>query len=131
MKERQSQVDSQFNSSLNAPLKLNSIAYGVIGLTMITALIHLSLSFRLPDGSGLIFLLNGIGYLALLAAIYAPLAFLARYRSLFCWILIAYTALTIVLWIFIGAYDLIAYIAKGVEVALILLLWLEAPRFAK
>jgi hypothetical protein len=46
---------------------LNSIAYGVIVLTLITAISHLYLSFQFPNGPDPAFLLNGIGYLGLLA----------------------------------------------------------------
>lgn len=109
---------------------LNSIAYGVILLTTITALIHLYLSFQFPNGPDPAFLLNAIGYFALLIAIYAPFSLLARYRSLCCWLLIAYTALTIVLWLFFGANSWIAYIDKSVEVLLILLVWAETRRFS-
>jgi hypothetical protein len=109
---------------------LNRIAYSVMVLTAITAFIHLYLSFQFPDGPDLVFMLNGIGYLALVGAIYAPIPALARYRSLVCWILIAYTALTIVLWLFFGADVWYAYIDKAVEVVLILATWLEARRFS-
>ncbi|MCE7986599.1 MAG: hypothetical protein DYG89_35955 [Caldilinea sp. CFX5] len=109
---------------------LNSIAYGVIVLTLITALIHLSQSLQFPEGPDRVFLLNAIGYIALLAAIYLPLPRLARYRSLFCWILIGYTALTIALWLFFGARSVTAYLDKVVEVGLILLLWTETRRFS-
>lgn len=108
--------------------QLNSIAYGVIILTATTALIHLYLSFQFPDGPDPAFLLNGIGYLALLGAIYAPIPALMRYRILFCWLLIAYTALTIALWFIFGVEAWYAYLDKAVEVALILLLWLELRR---
>ncbi len=121
MKERRSQLRPH----------LNTIAYGVMGLTIITALIHFYISFQFADGSGFIFLLNGIGYLGLLGAIYLPIAFLARYRSLWCWCLLAYTALTVALWFFIGASDSsIAYVDKVVELVLIFLVWLEARRFS-
>jgi hypothetical protein len=111
-------------------LQLNSIAYGVIILTITTAVIHLYLSSQFPNGPDPAFMLNGIGYFVLLAAIYAPLPILARHRSLFCWLLIAYTALTIVLWLFFGANSWIAYIDKTGEVALVLLLWAETRRFS-
>ena len=110
--------------------QLNSIAYGVMILTTITALIHLYLSFQFPNGPDPAFLLNAIGYFALLGAIYVPSALLARHRSLFCWLFIAYTALTIVLWLFFGANSWLAYIDKSVEVLLILLLWAETRRFS-
>lgn len=109
---------------------LNSISYGVIILTLITALIHLSQSLQFPEGPDRVFLLNAIGYIVLLAAIYAPVAMLGHYRSLFCWILIGYAALTIALWLFFGARSVTAYIDKLVEVSLILLLWTETRRFS-
>ena len=111
--------------------QLNSIAYGVILLAAITALIHLYLSLQFPNGPDFAFLLNGIGYLVLVGAIYAPIPLLARYRSLFCWLLIAYTALTIVLWFFFGANVWYAYVDKAVEIALILFVWLETRRFSE
>ena len=109
---------------------LNSIAYGVIVLTLITAISHLYLSFQFPNGPDPAFLFNGIGYLGLLAAIYLPVPGLMRYRGLLCWLLIAYTALTIALWFFIGGASALASLVKIVEVGLILLLWTETRRFS-
>ena len=109
---------------------LNSIAYGVILLTLSTALIHLSQSFQFPEGPDRVFLLNAIGYIVLLAAIYTPLPMLARYRSRVTWVLIGYTTLTIALWLFFGARSVTAYIDKAIEVGLILLLWAETRRFS-
>jgi len=96
---------------------------GIIALTLGTALIHLSLNF--PD---LGFMLNGLGYLTLLAALYLPIPQLARYRDIVRWILIGYAALTILLWILLGDRTAIGYTAKAIEVALITLLLLEARR---
>jgi hypothetical protein len=96
---------------------------GIVLLTLGTALIHLQLAF--PDP---VFILNGLGYLTLLAALYLPVPRLARYRSVVRWVLIGYTALTIFLWILIGARIPIGYVDKAIEVALIVLLLLEARR---
>ena len=96
---------------------------GIILLTLATALIHLQLAF--PDP---VFILNGLGYLALLAALYLPVAPLARYRNIVRWALIGYAALTIFLWILLGARTSIGYLDKAIEIALILLLLLEARR---
>ena len=74
------------------------------------------------------FILNGLGYLALLAALYLPVAPLARYRGAVRWVLVGYTALTILLWVLIGARSTIGYVDKVIEVALIALLLLEARR---
>ena len=94
---------------------------GIVLLTLATALIHLQLAF--PDPA---FILNGLGYLALLAALYLPVPRLARYRNLVRWVLIGFTALTILLWILLGARTPIGYVDKAIEVALILLLLLDA-----
>jgi hypothetical protein len=90
-------------------------------LTLATALIHLQLNF--PDPT---FILNGLGYLALIAALFLPS--LARYRGLVRWALIGYTALTILLWLFLGARTPIGYMDKVIEIVLIALLLIEARR---
>ena len=94
---------------------------GIVVFTLATALIHLQLAF--PDSA---FILNGFGYLALLAALYLPLPRVARYRNILRWVLVGYAALSILLWIFLGARTLIGYIDKAIEISLIALLLLEA-----
>jgi hypothetical protein len=96
---------------------------GVAMLTLATALIHLQLNF--PDP---VFILNGLGYLALLAALFLPLPQIARYRNAVRFVLIGYVALTIFLWVLIGERSPIGYIDKTIEVGLILLLLIEARR---
>jgi hypothetical protein len=100
-----------------------ALRVGIVLLTLATALIHLQLAF--PDPA---FILNGLGYLTLLAALYLPVPRLARYRNAVRWVLIGFTALTILLWILLGARTPIGYADKAIEVALILLLLLEARR---
>jgi hypothetical protein len=96
---------------------------GIVLLTLVTALIHLQLAF--PDP---MFILNGLGYLTLLAALYLPIPQLARYRSIVRWVFIGYTALTVTLWLAIGARTAVGFISAVDEVALIVLLLLEARR---
>jgi hypothetical protein len=106
-------------TSWSVPIRL-----GIIALTIATAIVHLYLGFQgLP-----LFLLNGLGYLALLAALCLPISQLAPYRSLIRWALVGYTALTIILWLVItgGASNSTGYIDKVVEVLLIVLLVAEA-----
>lgn len=100
-----------------------AIRAGIIVLTLATALIHLQLNF--PDP---VFIMNGLGYLGLLAALYLPLPQLSRYRNLARWALIGFTALTIFLWVLFGARIPIGYIDKAIEIALIALLLLDARR---
>ncbi len=96
---------------------------GIALLTLATALIHLQLNF--PDP---MFILNGLGYLALLAALFLPS--LACYRGLIRWALIGYTALTILLWLLLGARTPIGYMDKVIEIVLIALLLIEARRLS-
>lgn len=96
---------------------------GIVLLTLGTAAIHLQLAF--PDP---VFILNGLGYLGLLAALYLPVPQLARYRRITRWTLICYTVLTVVLWILIGERVFIGYADKVIKVALIALLFIESRR---
>jgi hypothetical protein len=100
-----------------------AIRGGVIVLTLIAAAVHLSLLF--PD---LAFILNGLGYLALLAALYLPIRPLVPYRRLVRWSLIGYATLTILLWVAIGERSLLGFATTADEVALVILLLLEGSR---
>jgi hypothetical protein len=101
--------------------RIGPLQIGIILLTTATALMHFVLIF--PD---VLFILNAVGYMALLAALYLPIAPLARFRPIIRWLLIGYTALTLAIWLAIGQRDLYAYIDKTIEVVLIVLLWLES-----
>jgi hypothetical protein len=98
----------------------------IILLTIATALIHLTLAFTAMSQGDMttfvMFLLNCIGYLVLLAAYYLPLPIARDYPKLVRWAFIAFTAVTIIGWVAIGSRDTIAYIDKLIEVVLIVLL---------
>lgn len=96
---------------------------GIVLLTLATATMHFVLIF--PD---VLFILNALGYVTLLAALYLPLAALTPHRWLVRWLLMGYTALTIGLWLAIGQRDAYAYVNKLIEVALLGLLWVEQRR---
>jgi hypothetical protein len=100
-----------------------AIRVGVVLLTSIAAAVHLSLLF--PDVA---FILNGLGYLALLAALYLPIPRLAPHRRLVRWMLIGYATLTILAWVAIGERTLLGYSTTAGEVALIALLLIEGRR---
>ncbi len=99
--------------------------YVIILLTIATALVHFTLIF--PDP---VFMLNGLGYLVLVAALYVPLPELSGRRTQIRWVLMAYTALTVLLWAFMGARATIAYIDKLIELILIVLLWMKSQKVA-
>jgi len=109
-----------------ATYKASRLRFGIVVLTLATAAVHLYLGFQgLP-----LFVLNGLGYLALLGALYLPIPQLAPYRNAARWALIGYAALTIVLWLIItlGISTAVGYLDKIVEVLLIALLLEEARR---
>lgn len=107
--------------------RLGGLQWAIIGLTVATALIHITLAF--PDR---LFILNGLGYLALLGALYLPLEFLRPYRRAARWALIAYTAVTVALWLFApSARSPLAFFTKAIEIALIVLLWLDGEESRK
>lgn len=103
--------------------KLGPLQYGIIALTLATAAIHFFLLF--PDK---VFILNALGYLTLLGALYLPIPALDRYHNWVRWALIIYTAITVVLWAFIGSREWLAYLTKAIEIALIVLLWIEGQQ---
>ena len=88
----------------------------ILELTLATALIHLSLG-------GVLFTLNGLGYLGLaaayLAAVLIPVPLVRRYSWLPRVGLAAYAAVTIVAYLVIGPYFTLGWITKGIELAII------------
>jgi hypothetical protein len=107
--------------------RIGAVQVGIIALTLITALIHLYLNVLMGQFS-VMFTLNGLGYLALLAAIFLPVPFFVQRRALFRMLLIGYTLFTILSWAMMGSRIVIAYVDKLAEVALVILLWLDRSR---
>ena len=109
-----------------------SLEVGIFVLTVATAGIHLYLALTAIGSMGfnfgvMLFILNGLGYLGLLAVLQLPIRQLARFRSAARWALIAFAALTIVLFFIMApVYTIIGYVDKAIEVALIALLLADA-----
>lgn len=99
----------------------------IILLTLATALIHISLLF--PDT---LFILNGLGYITLLVLYLSPSNLTQNYRGWIRWVFIGYTLVTILAWVAIGDKswpgDALGYSAKAIEIALIILLFLDRDR---
>ncbi len=108
--------------------RLGPLQIGIIVLTIATALVHLTLGITSTPPL-ILFLLNGIGYLTLVGALYLPIPQLAPYHAQIRWVLIAFAAATIIGWIFTGDRTLIiGYPTKVDEIVLIILLISEARR---
>jgi hypothetical protein len=106
---------------------LNTRRYLIILLTVVTGMIHLVVLGFLFGGPQLLPILNGLGYLALIIALYF-IPQLAGRRSLIRWALIGYTALTFVLYFFFDSNpftNVLGLVTKAMEVALIILLLMD------
>ena len=90
----------------------------IVALTLATAAIHVTLG-------GTLFLMNAIGYAVLAIAMVVP-GPLGRLRWLMRYALIGFTTVTILGWLMFGARFDLAYLDKGIEVALIGLVLIES-----
>ncbi len=104
-------------------VSLGSKQYALIGLVVVTAVIHLFLGVDFGDA---LFILNGVGYLALIAGYYF-VPKLASQRGLIRMVLMGFTAITIVLYFFLtpDIWSPFGLITKAVEVGIIALLAME------
>jgi hypothetical protein len=98
-----------------------AIRVAIVALALTTGYIHYTLG-------GLLFTLNALGYLTAAVAIVIPLALAVRFRWFIRLGLMGYAATAIVMWAIQGPYYSTAYIAKAVEVALIVLLAIDFAR---
>ena len=95
------------------------LAVGIFLLALATAAIHLYLGLSFGNT---LFVLNGLGYLGLLAALQLPIPQLSSFRPIVRWVLVGYTTLTIVLYFVMAPLMVIGLVDKTIEVALIVLL---------
>ncbi|MCI0396310.1 MAG: hypothetical protein L0322_15410, partial [Chloroflexi bacterium] len=98
-------------------------------LAVATAAVHFSRAAADPE-IRILFILNGLGYLALAAALFLPLPQLQAQRGRIRWAFIGYTAVTILfylIWGFMsGEWTVpLGPIDKVIEIILITLLWQE------
>src|SRR4029450_6044918 len=109
-----------------------SLGGGIFLLTLATPVIHLYLALTAVASMGfnfgvMLFILNGLGYLGLLAVLQLPIRQLARFRSAARWALIALAALTLGrVFLLAPVSPIIGYVDKAIEVALIALLLADA-----
>jgi len=100
----------------------------IIILTVATALIHLILGIGSGGTMGIAFILNAVGYLLLLGALYWTPAMLQDQRALIRWLLLLFTAVTFILYFVFNWPDIwgpLGLVDKAIELILIILLWME------
>ncbi len=97
----------------------------IVGLTLATAYIHLGLG-------GLLFTLNGLGFVGLAGLIVigavSPISLVERFSWFPRLALAGYTAMTIGGYLVMGPYFSLGFIAKGIELAIIALLVVDVVR---
>ena len=98
-----------------------AIRAAIVALALATGYIHYTLG-------GLLFTLNATGYAVAAVAMVIPLALAVRFRWVVRLGLMAYAATAIVMWAIQGPYFSTAYIAKAIEVSLIVLLAIDFAR---
>ena len=101
--------------------------WAVIILGLATALIHLSLNLSFSTDQ-MLFTLNGLGYLVLVALFAFETPITRGREGLFLWVFIAFTAVTIVAFFAFQGFpplsaNTLGYATKLIEVLLIGALW--------
>lgn len=104
----------------------NTLKSLILILGLATALIHLYLNIRLSR-LDIAFTLNGLGYLALLAAMFGNLSFARGRSTLIHYAFMGFTAITILAWFALSGNfgDSLAVIDKLIEIILLVVLWLH------
>ncbi len=125
-------------------MKITGKQYGIIIAVIITAVLHLLAGFDkilFPEGPDPLFILNGLGYFALLGAYFLPIPFFQERHKMVWWVLFLYTTVTIIAYlvIWVGFYvirDGVAFFShdsiygvpsKITELILLWLLWSDKP----
>jgi hypothetical protein len=102
-------------------VKIGTLQWVIIALTLVTAVIHLFLGLSFGD---MLMLMNSLGYLGLLAGYFLPLPVIKLKRDWIRWAFVAYTAVTIVAYfvsqgLVEGLQSPLGIATKVVELALI------------
>jgi hypothetical protein len=105
----------------------NSTRFLIIVLALFTAFVHLVLLGFAPGHTDVLFILNGLGYLALLGAV--VFRFPAGQQTLVHYVFMAYTIVTIAAFFAIAPEkDTLGYVTKLDEVLLVIFLWINLQR---
>lgn len=112
---------------------IGPVQIGIILLTLTTAIIHLYFVFfdeAMTQTFRVLFVLNFLGYVGLLAALYLPISSLAPLRPIARALLVVQAAASIGAYIYVGVFSTLGWVTKGIEALLIVLLLVEAAMSA-
>lgn len=103
--------------------RIGGLQLGIILLALATAIVHLVILNL--ESIDILFTLNGLGFLGLLALYFLPIPIAQKYHNLVRWAFMAYTAVSILAWVMVGSPSALAITDKAIEIVLIILLWLD------
>ena len=107
-------------------MKRSTLRAVILVTGLITALFHLVLLSVAMGAISPLFTLNGLGYLALLAALFLNLPVVSKQQPLVHWAFMAFTTVTILAWVVMGRpYTILGYITKLDEIVLIAALYMH------
>jgi hypothetical protein len=107
-------------------MKRSTLRAVILVTGLITALVHLALLNVAMGTIDPLFTLNGLGYLALLAALFLNLPIVSKQQPLVHWTFMAFAAVTILAWVVMGRpYTLLGYLTKLDEIVLIAALYMH------
>lgn len=107
----------------NKKVEIGGLQIGIIVLALATAIVHLVILNL--ESIDILFTLNGLGFLVLLVLYFLPIPVAQNNHNLVRWAFMAYTAVSILAWVIVGSPSALGFIDKSIEVALIILLWLD------
>jgi hypothetical protein len=90
---------------------------GVVVLGLLSGFVHLGIGIQ----GDMLLLLNGLGYLALVAALFLPASFLVEKRRQILWVLLGYTIITFIGYFIshpLGGYSNMGLFTKLIELGL-------------
>ena len=114
-------------ASTMSAASLSATDLGIVALTTATGVLHLLLG----GGGELLLLLNGIGYLGLLALLYLPIPAVASLKPALRIVLVLYTAVTFIAYFAlhsVAQFDALGILSKLIEALLIGLLVMQIVR---
>ena len=118
-------------TKMQIPLGQSRALHILLGTAaVVTGMIHLALGANFWANPGdAMFLLNGAGFLGLAALYLLPLMVIRPDHETIRWVLVGYSALTIVLWVVMnGKLEGVGIAAKLAEIVIIAVMLLDRPR---
>jgi hypothetical protein len=131
--QRAIKVESPTGTAANPPdvflsIRPGAVQIGIMVLGIIAAFLHIAWQFSNPSEiPAAVVIGSGVVYLILLAILYWPAQAISRVRTVMRWLAIIYTSAILIAWVVLGPKNTaVEFITWGIELALIVLLFMES-----